>query len=127
MRTLKLFNRLGDTKGVTTLVRRVHLRWVHFLPILHLCACLTSLIGFVIPSLQYWGIAWTFILILDLPISLVFYGLAWQHGALAATWIFVVGTCWWYLLSRGAEFLIDSMGRRKPITLFFTKRSQDKL
>jgi hypothetical protein len=49
------------------MVEQSHVRWVYFLPILHLCACFASLIGFVIPSLQYWGIAWTFILILDLP------------------------------------------------------------
>jgi hypothetical protein len=101
-----------------TLVRRGRARWVYFLPILHLCACFTSLIGFVIPRLQYWGIAWTFILILDFPISLVSYVLAWKNGALAAIWIFLAGTYWWYLLSRVAEVLIDSMRRRKPVTLF---------
>lgn len=114
-------------KGVPTLARQGRVRWVYLLPILHLCACFTSLIGFVIPSLQYWGIAWTFIPILDLPVSLVFYGLAWKHSALAALWIFVVGTYWWYLLGRGAVFLIDSIRHRKPVTLFSPTRSRDKL
>ena len=99
-------------------VERSRVRWVYFLPILHLCACFTSLIGFVIPSLQYLGIVWTFILILDLPISLVSYGLAWQNGALAAIWIFLAGTCWWYLLSRVAGVLINSVRHRKPVSLF---------
>jgi hypothetical protein len=50
-----------------------HLRWFHSLPIFHLCGCFTGFIGYLIPSLHHWGILFTFILILDLPISLVAY------------------------------------------------------
>ena len=39
----------------------------------------------------------------DLPISMVAFALAWKYSALATAWIFVVGTLWWYLLSRVAE------------------------
>src|SRR5260370_24857596 len=102
-------------------------RWVYVLPSLHLFACLTSYVGLLIPSLQHLGILFSFVMLADLPISLLAYGLAWKYSALAVIWIFVAGTFWWYLLSRGAEFLIDSMRRRKPITLFSSNHSQNKL
>jgi hypothetical protein len=121
-RARSLKNTEADISG-NPMVERSDARWVYFLPILHLCACFASLIGFVIPSLQYWGIAWTFILILDLPISLVSYALAWNHGTLAAIWIFLAGTYWWYLLSRLAELLINSVRHRKPVTLFSSNRN----
>src|SRR6266478_2861753 len=102
-------------------------RWVYVLPSLHLCACLVSFIGLVIPSLHYIGILFTFVQVADLPISLPSYLIGWRYSALAVIWIFVAGTYWWYLLSRGAGFLIDSMRRRKPVSLFPPNRSQDKL
>jgi hypothetical protein len=112
------------------LVRLGRLRWVHFLPILHLCACFASFIGLVVPSLQYWGIVFTFILVLDLPISLVAYGLGWKHGAVAIIWIAVVGTLWWYLLSRGAEVVFNGIAhRQKSAPLLFPdslKRINDR-
>jgi hypothetical protein len=89
-------------------------RWVYVLPILHLCACLVSMIGYVIPSLQNWGIAFTFILLLDLPISAVAYATAWKYPAIGIIWIFVVGTLWWYLLSRGIELVFDKFIDRRP-------------
>jgi len=88
-------------------VRERHSRWVFLLPALHICACVVSFIGLVIPSLQYVGILFTFIVVADLPISLPFYALAWKYGALAVIWIFVAGTFWWYLLSRGAKALLS--------------------
>ena len=81
-------------------------RWVYVLPSLHLCACLVSFIGLVIPSLHYMGILFTFILLADLPISIVAYALGWRYPAIANLWIFVAGTLWWYLLSLGAERLL---------------------
>jgi hypothetical protein len=118
-RTLNLLGKLRDCKEVTTLVYLNRLRWFHSLPILHLFACLTGLIGLVIPSLSYLGIVWTFILILDLPISTVAYGIGWKYGGLATIWVMVVGTLWWYLLGWGAEFVLDTFVRRpRPATLF---------
>ena len=32
--------------------------WVYLLPVLHLSACLISMVGYLIPSLQYMGIVW---------------------------------------------------------------------
>jgi hypothetical protein len=104
---------------VTVLVYLKRLRWFHSLPILHLCACFTGLVGHIISSLQYWGIVWSFILILDLPISLVAYGIGWKYGGLATLWIIVMGTLWWYLLGRGAGFVVDTfVSRSRPDTLF---------
>lgn len=80
-----------------------HSRWIYFLPILHLCACLTSMVGYLMPRLQYPGIVWTGIMLADFPISLMALALAWKYSAPATTWILIVGTLWWYLLSRGAE------------------------
>jgi hypothetical protein len=32
--------------------------WTYFLPFLHLCACFISMLGHLIPTLQYLGIVW---------------------------------------------------------------------
>jgi hypothetical protein len=80
-----------------------HARWRYVLLWVHLLACLTSYVGLVIPSLQFLGILFTFILLADLPISLLAYGLGWKYPALAGIWIFVAGTLWWYLLGRAAQ------------------------
>lgn len=92
-------------------------RWIYFLPALHLFACLISLVGYVIPSLQYLGIVWTYIMLADFPISAVALAAVWKHGAIAAAWILVVGTLWWYLLSRGAEFVVRRLKARREAPL----------
>lgn len=51
-------------------------------------------------------------MIIDLPVSLVAFGLAWKYSVLAAIWIVVVGTFWWYLLSRGIKLMFDKFGNR---------------
>jgi hypothetical protein len=89
-------------------VRGPRRRWVYFLPSVHLCACFVSFIGLVIPSLQYTGILFTFILVADLPVSALAYALGWKQSALAVTWIFVAGTLWWYLLSLAGEALVKA-------------------
>ncbi len=71
------------------------------------------MLGYVVPGLQYLGIVWTYIMLVDFPISAVAFGLAWKYGALAATWTVVVGTLWWYLLSRGAEVVFDRFKDRR--------------
>ena len=80
---------------------------IYVLPLLHLIACLISFIGYVIPSLQFLGIVWVGLMLVDLPISAIGYALAWQHGTFTVIWVAVVGTLWWYLLSLGAERLIN--------------------
>jgi len=76
------------------------IRWRFVLPSIHLLACSICYVGLLIPSLQFVGILFTFVLLVDLPVSLFAYGLGWKHPALAVTWVFVVGTLWWYLLGR---------------------------
>jgi len=82
-----------------------HNRWIYFLPVLHLCACFISMLGHLIPSLQYLGIVWTGVMLVDFPISLVALALTWKFSSLATAWILVGGTLWWYLLSRGADLV----------------------
>ena len=55
------------------------------------------------------------VMLVDLPLSIIAYLLAWKYGLLAAIWIFVVGTWWWYFLSRGIERMIEGFRRRDEI------------
>jgi hypothetical protein len=87
-------------------VKSKHPRWVYLLPVLHLSACLISMVGHVIPSLQSLGIIWVGITLVDLPVSAPAYVLAWWNGPLTVIWIVVAGTLWWYFVSRVIERLI---------------------
>jgi hypothetical protein len=109
-------------------MRELRIAWllkIYLLPILHLCACLVSFSGLVIPSLQHLVIRFTFILVADLRISAPAYALGWKCGTLAAVWVFVTGTLSRYLLARGAHFLIDALRRRKTVALFPSHRGHD--
>jgi hypothetical protein len=86
-----------------------HRTWVYLLPLLHLIACLIGLVGYVIPSVQYLGIVWVGVMLVDMPVSAIGYATAWKHGTFTAIWVVVVGTLWWYLLSRGAGLLIAKL------------------
>jgi len=90
-------------------------RWVYVLPFIHFCAYLFSLSGVVVPALQSLAVAGEFIMLADLPVSLVAYALAWKYSSLAGLWILIVGTLWWYLLSRGIELAIDRLRDRGPV------------
>jgi len=70
------------------------------------------MLGYLWLGLQYLGIVWTFVMLADLPISLVAFGLAWKHGLLAAMWVVVAGTLWWYILSRVAEYAFNKFRLR---------------
>jgi hypothetical protein len=89
-------------------------RWVYFVPVIHFLICLSALSGYVVSGLQPLGILFTFIDIVDLPISLVYIALAWNYGVLAAIWLVVVGTLWWYLLCRTAEKWIATRKTVRP-------------
>lgn len=84
---------------IRRLISLRHRRWVYVLPTLHLLACTISDVGLVVPQLQFLGIVWSFIMLADLPISLLAYALAFRSTPVAALWIFVLGTLWWYFLS----------------------------
>jgi hypothetical protein len=75
--------------------------WVYLLPLIHFAGCSLLPIGYLLPKLQYvGGIVWEFVMLADLPISLVAYFLAWKNGLFSMIWIFVAGTLWWYFLSQ---------------------------
>jgi hypothetical protein len=61
----------------------------------------------VIPSLENLGIIWVFILLIDLPVSAPAYALGWKYPTIAAVWVVVTGTLYWYLLSWGIQILIE--------------------
>jgi hypothetical protein len=88
------------------------IKWRYVLPSIHLFACVTSYVGLLVPGLQFLGILFTFVLMADLPISLPAYFLAWKCPAFAATWIFVAGTLWWYLLARAVQAVFLWFARR---------------
>src|SRR5437868_2937045 len=75
-------------------------RWIYVPSALHLIICLIAYIGILIPALESWGIIFTALWIIDFPVSLLGFALAWKHSLLSALWIFIAGTLWWYLISR---------------------------
>ena len=82
------------------------IRWVYWPPLVHLAICLIALLGYVVPGLEFLGILWSLLTIVDIPVSLVTAALAFsQHGVLAGIWATVVGTLWWLLLCLMADFL----------------------
>jgi hypothetical protein len=104
-------------QGARSLTRQAHPDWVYFLPILHCCACLMSALRFFVPGLQYLSVMWDFVVRADFPISPLADGLGPHYGALAAIWIVIAGTLWWYLISRLVEGAINKLThRRKPVT-----------
>jgi hypothetical protein len=81
-------------------------RWVYLLPALHLCASFTIPLGYYLPRLDFLPLVSTYLMFIDFPISLVTFALAWKHSVLAGAWLIVVGTLWWYLLSRGIGLVV---------------------
>jgi hypothetical protein len=86
--------------------------WVYFLPALHLSAFALANIGYLVPTFQYLGIIDGYILVADLPVSLVTFALAWRYPGLAAVWIVVAGTLWWYLIARLLKFGVQKLLRK---------------
>jgi hypothetical protein len=79
---------------------------VYWPPLIHLAICLVSMLGYLVPSLQFLGILGSLLTIADFPLSIVTMMLAYsQHGELAAVFEVVVGTLWWYFLSWMVQFL----------------------
>jgi hypothetical protein len=72
-------------------------------------------LGYLVPSSEYFvGRVWTCLMLVDFPVSLITLALAWKYSVLAAIWMVVVGTLWWYLLSRVAELVVRKFkGRRE--------------
>jgi hypothetical protein len=95
---------MGTQSFIAGLTSWGHKRWVYFLPIAHLCACFVSMLGLLLPSLNNVAILWSFIMLVDLPMSAVAYVLGFHYAALAAIWILVGGTFWWYFLGCVVEY-----------------------
>ena len=88
------------------------LRWVYWPPLVHLAICLVALLGYVTPGLQFLGIFWGFLTLVDIPVSMVTIALAFsQHEVFAGIWATIAGTLWWYLVCRAAEFLAGKIRR----------------
>ncbi len=100
-------------QGAQFLTRRAHPDWVYFLPILHFCACLMSTLRFFVPGLQYLSVMWDFVVRADVPVSLVVDASGPHYSVLAAIWVVVAGTLWWYLLSRLAEIPFRRFGNHR--------------
>ncbi len=88
------------------MTRQAHPDWIYFLPILHFCTCLMSTLRYFVPGLQYLSVMWNFVVRADFPLSLVADALTPKFTPLAAVWIVVAGTLWWYLISRAAEVIV---------------------
>jgi hypothetical protein len=89
-------------------------RWVYLLPLIHLSACLISIVGIIALRIPFLGSVWIVLMMVDLPISLLAYLVGWKYPALAYLWTLVAGTLWWYLLSRGAELAFRKLIARPP-------------
>src|ERR1700691_6172687 len=95
------------------LSRQARPDWIYFLPILHFCACLMSTLRYFVPGLQYLVVIWDFVMRADFPLSLLAYALTPTYAPLAAIWIVLAGTLWWYLLSRLTEFALIKLERNR--------------
>ncbi len=93
-------------------------RWIYWPPLVHLAICLLAMLGYIVPGLQFLGILWSIVMIIDFPVSIVTVVLSFsQHGVLAGAWAIVAGTLWWYMLCRTAEFLASKIRGERPASL----------
>jgi hypothetical protein len=70
---------------------------VYLLPGLHVCACLVTLAT---------GSDWKYVGLIDYPVSIGAVGLAWHYNWPPFLLFGIIGTLWWYLLSRAALFVL---------------------
>jgi hypothetical protein len=85
-------------------------RSVYIPPLIHIGICAVALVAYVLPpQLQFLGILWVILNIIDFPVSLVAMAAAWANGVLAGAWIIVIGTLWWYFLSVSISFVLKRL------------------
>lgn len=71
----------------------------------------------LVPALRDLAIVWSFIMLADLPISIVTYAIGWKYSLLGMIWIVIAGTFWWYALSRGLKLALNTFRNlRAPLT-----------
>ena len=83
----------------------VRLLLIHILPLLHICACLTV----VFAHLQS---GWEYLAVADTPMSVPIIALSYNYDH-PLLLFGVLGTLWWYLLSRAADMLIRLLSARR--------------
>jgi hypothetical protein len=93
------------------LVSERRLNLVYVAPMVHLAICLIAMSGYVVPQLQFLEILWSILTIVDFPVSAVTVPLAYNNGFLAFLWTVIVGTAWWYFLSKGIVFLFKKLSK----------------
>jgi hypothetical protein len=74
---------------------RLRVVLIHLLPFVHLCACLTI-------ALARLESGWDYMLFIDIPVSGLLFGLSYNFNHPLILYG-VIGTLWWYLLSRAVE------------------------
>jgi len=82
-------------------IGRIRPLCTYVLPGVHLCICLVGFLGLLVPHLSNLAFALEALFVLDFPISVVAFILAWKHPVLTTIWFVVIGTLWWYLLCLG--------------------------
>jgi hypothetical protein len=76
---------------------------VYLLPVLHIFVCL----GTATMNAMHWQSGWDYVGLIDYPISIVAVGLAWRFNWPLFPLFAIVGTLWWYLVSRAVLFSFD--------------------
>jgi hypothetical protein len=74
---------------------------IHFLPFLHLCACLVIAFGNL-------NSGWDYLFYIDFPASILPFGLSWYYHH-PLIWFAIFGTLWWYFLSRVVEYVFNKL------------------
>jgi hypothetical protein len=80
----------------------------YVLPLLHVCACL---------AVEALHSGWQPIALADYPISTPAVSLAFHYNTTAFPFLLVMGTMWWYLLSRGGILFVDNIIMRREKAL----------
>ncbi len=83
-----------------------------------------STLRFFVPGLQYFSVMWDFVVRVDFPVSLVVRHWGRSYSALAAIWVVMAGTLWWYLLSRAAETLIKKFSPAPKTSFRLIRRTK---
>jgi hypothetical protein len=81
---------------------------VYTLPFLHGCGCIATAIADL-------DSGWKYIGLVDFPVSIAAVGLSMHYDVPPLIFFGLIGTLWWYLLSRTALFVFDRFRNlRKP-------------
>ena len=85
--------------------------YIYIAPAIHLCVSLYATVGFYFehaPEHPIWVL--NVLTFLDFPVSIVGILLTWGPKFLAAAWMVIAGTLWWYFLSRCGRRYVRWLG-----------------